>query len=521
MSFVQRLGSRVTGVLHGFDRLVFRGTLRSLVHGPRMAAYLGRVDVMLKEFKDWAEARTARILGAASTAARAANRPEQYLESAAISKEELIREIQQRDGVDAGLVAIVRCIEPCQSFQLVKRKCDKYIGLRSRRRMCQHVYWYQVDPRFGLLHVRLQTWAPYDLRVSINGREWLARQLDAAGIRYQRRDNCFPWIADVPAANALMQEQLRHDWMTTLDAFARQVNPNYTPDFEQRGLHYYWSVYQSEWASDVMFREPADLAALYPRLVRHGITNLRCGDVLRFLGRAVCRDGRVNPRFHGEVTSDVRTRPEGVRLKHRVDANALKMYDKFGQVLRIETTINHPKDFKVYRTKSNAPAGQPDWLPLRKTVVDLPRRAEVSQQSNERYLDALASVETPTPLKELTDPLCRRTRWKKQPVRALNPLAPDDAALLAAVADAKFVTRGFRNGDLCELLHPQPAPNAAERKRRSAAMTRRIRLLRAHKLIRKVPRAHRYLVTPKGRDILTALHAAQTASAQQLTALAA
>lgn len=371
------------------------------------------------------------------------------------------------------------------------------------------------------MHVRLQTWAPYDLRVSINGREWLARQLDAAGIGYRRRDNCFTRIDDVAAANNLLQQQLREDWSTVLDGLARQVNPNYTPDFERLGLHYYWSVYQSEWASDVMFRSPAELARRYPRLVRHGITQFGSGDVMRFLARRVCADGRVNPRFHGDLLSDLRTRVEGVRLKHRVDANTLKMYDKFASALRVETTINDPKDFKVYRPKPTDPSQTPDWLPLRKTVADLPRRAEVSQNANQRYLDALAAVEDTTPLKELTNPVCRPTRWKKQRVRALNPLAPDDAALLAAVARGEFLIHGFRNRDLCPLLYPKPAANPDEQRRRSAAITRRIRILRAHRLIRKVTGSHRYRVSAYGRKVLTALLAAQAASTEQLTAIAA
>ena len=519
--FVQRYGSIVTGIVNGFDRLVFRGTLRSVVQGTRMMAYLSRVDVLIKDFSAWVQTRRDRITGTAATAAKAAGRPEHFLNSSAISKEDLVRGIQQRDGIGEGLITVLRCTEPCQSFEVYRDAQTRHIRLESRRRMCQHVYWYLMHPRYGFMHVRLQTWAPYDLRVSINGREWLARQLDAAGIGYRRRDNCFTRIDDVAAANNLLQQQLREDWSTVLDGLARQVNPNYTPDFERLGLHYYWSVYQSEWASDVMFRSPAELARRYPRLVRHGITQFGSGDVMRFLARRVCADGRVNPRFHGDLLSDLRTRVEGVRLKHRVDANTLKMYDKFASVLRVETTINDPKDFKVYRPKPTDPSQTPDWLPLRKTVADLPRRAEVSQNANQRYLDALAAVEDTTPLKELTNPVCRPTRWKKQRVRALNPLAPDDAALLAAVARGEFLIHGFRNRDLCPLLYPKPAANPDEQRRRSAAITRRIRILRAHRLIRKVTGSHRYRVSAYGRKVLTALLAAQAASTEQLTAIAA
>lgn len=518
--FLQRYGSLVTGVLNGFDRLVFRGTLRSVVHGPRMMAYLSRVGVLIKDFAAWVQERGERIKRAADEAAETAGRPQHYLDSGATSKEDLAREIAQRDGVHEGLITVLRCVEPCTAFEVYRNAATRWLELRSRPRRCLHLYYYLMHPRFGFMHVRLQTWAPYTIRVCINGREWLARQMTAAGIGYERRDNCFPWIADVAAAQALMDEQLRLSWRAVLQDLAVELNPIYERDFRAFDLDYYWSVYQSEWASDVMFRDAADLQRLYPRLIRQGITTFASGDVMRFLGRKVCADGRVNPRFGGEVTSDVKDRPEGVRIKHRVNANSIKLYDKFGSVLRAETTINHPKDFKVYRQKHGDTDGPPDWYPMRKNVGDIGRRAEVSQKSNERYLDALATVEDTTPLRELSDRLCRPTRWKGQRVRALNPLSPDDAALLAAVVRGEFLLNGLRNRDLRQVLYDQPA-TPEERRRRSGAITRKLRLLRAHGLIHKVPKSQRYVVSPKGRQAITALLAARNANTKELTKLVA
>ena len=178
------------------------------------------------------------------------------------------------------------------------------------------------------------------------------------------------------------------------------------------------------------------------------------------------------------------------------------------------------KDFKVYRHKHGDTDGPPDWYPLRKNVADIARRAEVSQKSNERYLDALATVEDTTPLRELTDALCRPTRWKGLRVRALNPLSPDDAALLAAVVRGEFLANGLRNRDLRQVLY-DPATTSKEERRRSGAITRKLRLLRAHWLIHKVPKSQRYVVSPKGRQAITALLAARNANTKELTKLAA
>ena len=519
-SFVQRFGSLVSGVLHGFDRLVFRGTLRSVVHGRRMMVYLSRMHVLLKDFGDWAQARGDQIKAAASQAAAEAGRPLHYLNSGNVSKEDLARSIAQRDHIQQGLITVLSAVEPCMAFEVHCDRQAKSIEIRSRQRKCLHLYYYLMHPRFGFMHVRVQTWAPYLLRVCINGREWLARQLDAAGIGYRRRDNCFLALADGAAAQALMNQQSTLDWPQHLQAIARQFNPIYQPDFENHGLNYYWSTYQSEWASDLMFHSRAQLARLYPRLIHHGITQFSSGDVLRFLGRAIGPDGRLPTNFQGEVTSDLKERPEGVRIKHRAKANSVKLYDKFGSVLRVETTINNPRDFKVYRRKQGCTEGEPAWREMRTNVDDLPRRAEASQKSNERYLDALAAAEDATVLRECAEPICRPVRWKKQRVRALNPLAAEDAAWLAAVVRGEFLINGLRNRDLVQLLYPQATEDPKEKRRRSAATTRKLRLLRAHGLVHKVPHTHRYLVSTKGRVTIAAVLAAREASVKTLSQVA-
>lgn len=520
-SFIERYGALITGVLHGFDRLVFMGTLRSLVYAPRMMVYLSRVGLLIKDFGHWVQDLGSQIKDAAARTARDAGRPVCYLRSSDTSKEDLAREIARRDGIDHGLIAILTCVEPCRSFDVRSNRAAKTIELINRPRQCLHVYYYFMHVTFGFMHVRQQTWAPFTVRVSINGREWLARQMDAVGVAYVRRDNCFTWIADVPVAQALMREQLDVRWNAVLDEFVQQVNPIHRPQFQDYGLDYYWSVYQSEWASDVMFRDAAELTRLYPRWLRHGMEAFASGDVMRFLGRRVPPDGQVNPRFGGEVVSDLKRRPEGVRIKHRVDANSIKLYDKQGSVLRAETTMNHPKDFKVYRKKAGQTGGEPGWHPLRKSVADIARRAEVSQKANERYLEALAAVDDSRSLRELTEPLCRPTRWKGHRVRALNPLSPDDATLLAAVMRGEFTINGLRNRDLCGILFSGPTSDAAAQRRRSSTVTRKLRLLRAHGLIHKVPYTHRYTVSPQGRLAISALLAARAASAQELTKQAA
>jgi hypothetical protein len=188
-----------------------------------------------------------------------------------------------------------------------------------------------------------------------------------------------------------MDQQLKVEWPALLDAIARTLNPIHDEIFKARPTHYYWSTYQSEWAIDISFRTPEQLRRLYARLLQHAITTFGSTDVMRFLGRRMPLNGELPKRITGQVVSDLREREEGVRIKHRLNDNSLKLYDKsFTELvclMRAEGTFNSVADFRVYRPKEGNPEGELAWRPLRRGIAGLHRRAEVSRKATERYLD--------------------------------------------------------------------------------------------------------------------------------------
>jgi hypothetical protein len=270
-----------------------------------------------------------------------------------------------------------------------------------------------------------------------------------------------------------------------------------------------------------MFRSQEALARLYRPLIRFGIDTVSSPDVLRFLGKKVPAQGGVHGNFRGEVTTDVKVRPEGTRIRHSVNYNAIKMYDKQGTVLRVETTINNTRDMMTYRAKEGDIGGKKAWRYLRKGVADARRRAQISQAANNRYLETLASVKHTEPLGEVAATLCQPIQWRGQRVRALNPLSPEDAQLLQTVNRGEFAINGFRNRDLRPLLFDRLATTPEESRRQSAAVTRKLRLLRAHGLIKKIPKTHRYLLSAHGRRAITALLTARQADTAKLAQVAA
>jgi hypothetical protein len=507
--FLHQHQDKVMGIVHALDRVRFQGTLRYLYHQELFRQYLYQLKVLWKDFKAFACELTGRVPQSAVDQAEAAGRPYQYLRSTNISKEELIHDCLKQHPVSEGLVAVLSCVEPCRTYKVYGNRKTQKLDLRLESSRCLHLYFYVQHPRWGLLHLRLQTWFPFLIHICVNGHERLARQMDQQGLRYERADNRFTWVEDFPGAQRLADEQLQTDWVGLCEELRRTYHPLHAEIGRPLGgLSYYWTAQETEYASDVLFRERAVLDRLFPRVVRHGMIQFNCSEVMRFLGK------RLDANFTGKVVSDLRRRHEGIRLKHRVNLNSIKLYNCLN-VLRGETTINHAEDLRVFRTPETRPHAPKAWHPLRRGVADLHRRAELSRAANERYLAAFAAAHDGTTLAENALKICQPVSHQGRRHRALNPFNATDAQLLQFANDGCWLIKGFRNRDLRQHLF-KPTLDDKLRRRQAAQVTRRLALLHAHGLIAKVSRTHRWQVTPAGRRLITALLAARSANTEQL-----
>ena len=460
--FVTQHASDVIGVLSGFDRVRLMATLRPLYQPGLMQRYLIRVGVLLKDFAAFAGGWTERVRAAARQLAEQSSRPLSYLQGSSQRKEVLARELARRDGLTSGLIGIWSVVEPCLTYFVRRDREQKKLVLRLEPGKCLHYYFYFLHEQLGLLHLRLQTWFPFAIHACINGRHWLGRQMDQAAIDYMQRENCFTWIKDLPKAQALAREQLQSHWALLLHPLIEQCHPHAAELCKPLALSYYWSITESEYATDVMFKNSTALARLYPALVHQGIKHFSSTDVLRFLGQKTQANGRVHGNYAGEVLSSLKGRPEGLRLKHQANGNSIKLYDKQGSVLRVESTLNRPHEFRVYRAV---------------------------QEDGRRY-------------------------------RGLNPWSEPDVALLQVISRGEWMMSGFRNRDVRAALYPR-VTELKEQRRDSGRVSRALAMLRAHGIIKKVSGTYRYQLTVQGRRIVTALLAARQADVEKLIALAA
>jgi hypothetical protein len=504
-TFLRRFHSVVLGVLHGFDRMRFRGNKRQLCHTAGMMSWLGHIRMPLKDYKVFARDITVALCKAVEGPAEAAGIYRYINDGETVKEEEALRIAAQHQRTE-GLIAVLGCVEPCRIMQVRGNRHTKKLELRVESGKCKHYYHYYLDPDFGLRYTRLQSWFPFTIHHGLNGRDWLERQLRKAGIDFRKKDNCFPWVEDFAAAQKLANKQRTLNWSRQLERWTRESHP-WAKSLLPCPVPYYWSMETGEYATDFAFHSPEDLANLYPHFLEHARRTLQATDLLRFMGYRVRQDGNPHQSFAGETTTRFKELVEGTCVKHHVLENLLKMYDKFGVVLRIETLLRNMRDFKVWRTRENDPKGPREYLRMRQGVADVAARAQVSQEVNTRYAESLATVADKTPLGELTKDITTRTTWNGRPARALNPLAAADLRLLKAVSRGEFQLSGFRNRDLRALLFDEAVPT----KSLSAKVTRLLRLLRAHGLITKIEKTHRYQLTPEGVSKLSAVLAAHRA----------
>jgi hypothetical protein len=518
--FVTKYQNVVKGMITGFDRIVFKGSMLAVMHAVGAMNFFRANGVLNKDFKDWAMAQTGQIVTWA----------EQYgrehcghgiipILSSKVRKEELAHERQRELKISSGLIGVYSAIESCSSYKAQYSAQAGHPLLCKDWTKCKHLYFYFNHLDYGFMNIRLQTWFPYHMQICLNGREWLRRGLERANVDFVVNGNKFYHIDDYAVAQALLDRQLDTRWEPMLSGFAADVFPS-RPSIMGPYLSYFWTLWQSEWATDFIFRSPKDITPIMDSLLRHAFITGTSTRVLRYMNRPLKKDGTPRADNHDEVLSRLRDFGDGMCIRHCVDKNSAKCYNDH-TVLRAEATINDASMFSVYRHAQGQSPDEPKrLLPLRQGVADIALRAQVSQQINDRFLDNLAAAQCEKPVRDLLDAVVTPFTKDGRRARALDP-AGKDRALLQAIGAPEFAVSGICNKALREKLRTQKGYTQMTEAQLSAKLSRQLRLLRDHGLIRKMRRQKKYLLTRKGLELTTALSALLAASTKQLMEIAA
>ncbi len=488
VSLIERYADKIQGVISCFDRMVITGIIPGICYSDGMGAHLRSQNIRIFDYPRFAEPLRDEIRQNAERIAQESGIEVEFIRSKnSFRKEARVQEILAKRGDHAGLVHILSAMEACPSFEPWHDKPTGRTFLKGRESKCLHYYFYFLSEDFGLCYLRVPTWAPFRLQFYCNGHNWLAKQMTLANIDFRQCDNTFIHIADVARAQQLSDAFPVERLHRYLDEIAMQFCP--VIRHFQNGYH--WSLMQVEYATDLMFHKQQDLRPLYETLVRTAIHAVKPDNVATFLGR------KLHPNFKDELGNDFHTRIEGTRIKHHMGPVAIKMYDKQALVLRIETTVNDVSFFQHHRTVEHRNGTtEVKFAPMRKTIYSLSPLRELLVAANRRYLDFLSELDDPSAGLPRIEKIAETVRKDERTYRGFNLFAKSDVELFTVLVRGEFLISGFKNASLRARL---PSFNSAQ-------LSRLLKRLRLHGLIKKVGHTYKYYLTTLGkRAALTAL----------------
>jgi hypothetical protein len=510
----------VKNIITGFDRIVFKGSIRAIMYAAGMESFLISRKVLNKDFKDYAIAQSKAIVESAEEVAKLySGSGITYIPSHNQRKETIAHKRQEETGIKEGLIGVWSCVESCNTFRSTYNPVKKYPSLRSERSKCKHLYYYFDDPVYGFMSIRLQTWAPYEIQIALNGRQWLRRSLDTAGCNYILSGNKFLHIDDYALAQEFLDAQIRTEFNGVLKGFLPTVFPKMS-EILNPGLSYYWTFWQSEIAKDYIFNDSAALKKLMDDFLIHALITGKGGQVLRYFGSPVRANEQPHNLANPEIMSRVKQWYDGVRVRHWQDKNSVKFYNEHN-VLRFEMTMNDPTRFRIHRHSENQDKSEPkQFIPMRKGIADTFARAEISKNIINRFAEHILAVEEKIRLGELLTPVSSPIIRKGRRIRALD-IFGKDKELLRAISDPAFDVGAITNKALQKTLAGTAWSKNMSGKPFAGRISRHLSLLREHGLIKKLPNQRKYTLTDKGRKITTAIDAASAASVNALLQFAA
>ena len=497
MNIIDQNKEKINGIFETFDRMIINGYLLNLCNYRHFLYYLIQNDIKLVDFNKFAEEQTSLLCNHINEYIKDNNVDLIYLKSGKINKDELARQQFNKNPDKTGLIAAFKVNENCNTMTVVSNKETEKLEVSSRPTRCAHYYFYYNDEEFGWMFFKIQTWFPYNTQIYINGREYCSKLFDKNNIKYEMFNNSFSYIEDFSKAQTLADGILNKKISDSFDGIAKQIN-NLLPNIEKIFSHsYYWCIDQCEFATDINFKSREELSIFYKKLVETSFFTFSSEDIYSFFGRNI---SRIHMFTKGEIVSDLRHRYQGYRIKFKINNNQVKMYDK-GNNLRIEVTINNPKDFKILKEKEVIIEHErletiKQWVPMGKSIANLYRYVEISKSITKRYIDALPDIDTNTThvndLKEISS----KKEINGRNYSALNILNEEKLNIFKVISKGKYLVNGFTNKMIRNEIYDD-----SESKYIINKTTRLLSKLRAYGLIKKVSRKNKYYLTNKGRNI--------------------
>jgi len=481
-NFIERHDSKIKGVISCFDRIILNGTMPGICYAQGMSAFLTAKGIRIFDFTQWADPLREEIRANAEKIARDHSLEIDFIRKKTFRKEDRISEIIKQRGSHPGLVHIFSAMESCSAYKPWYNKKTGKTSLKTVPGKCLHYYFYFITAESGLCYLRVPTWAPFRLQFYCNGHNLLAAKLGKKKIDFQMPDNVFVQIDDFDTAQKLADDIDVKRLHRQLDKIVR----HYCPIVRHFANNYHWSFMQVEYATDIIFRQKGYLKLIYDEIIRTAIHSVKPENISTFLGR------KLHGGYEDEMGNNFNTRIEGTCIKHRMGPVAVKMYDKFGLVLRVETVANNVSFFK-HRRRVEHRDGKWEMTdaPLKKSIYSLPLLVELMKASNRRYLEFISAIDDPSGgIKDLNK-ISRSVKEDDRSYRGFNLFDDDDLVLFSAIIRGEFNISGFSNKSLRKVI----------KDKKGYQVSRLLKRLRKHGLIKKIGNTYKYYLTALGRRV--------------------
>jgi hypothetical protein len=485
MLLTERYAEKIKGVLSCYDRIVIHGNIPELCFAGGMTSYLYSNNIRIFDYPNWANELRDEIRTHAEQIAKDNGLEIEFIRKfGEFRKDDRVQEIIQNRGDHPGLVHIFSAMESCNAYKPWHDKSTGKTFEKNDSGKCLHYYFYFIDPDFGLCYLRVPTWSPFRLQFYMNGHNWLASRLTKQGIAYEMRDNAFMSIADADKAQQLSDHIRVEDLHHVLDILANR----YCPAAKKLKLLYRWSIMQVEYATDIMFEQPEDLTLVYDTIVHTAIHSVKPEHIATFLGK------KFHGKYEGEMGNNFNKRILGTRIKHHMGATSIKMYDKFGSVLRIETTVNDVSQFKHSREVQQRDGTVIQKVaPMKKNIYSLFPLGGLLKASNRRYLEMVSSWNDPSDGAKKLGELSESKKDNDRRFKGFNFFRREDQQLFRVLAHGEFNINGLQNKSIRKLL-PELSP---------ASVSRMLKRLRVHGIVKKVSGTRKYYLTKLGKSVIT------------------
>ena len=486
MLLTDKYADKIYGTITCYDRMIIQGYIPSWSHAEGMTGYLKANSIRIFDFSNFSQPLTEQVRSNARRIADENGIDIEFIRKLrAFRKDDRIQEIIRKTGKTEGLIHIFSAMEQCNTYKPWHDKTSGKTFLRFDQSKCLHYYFYFLDKQLGLCYLRVPTWAPFRLQFYMNGHNLLAHKLQKKGIPYRMHDNAFLEISDTAAAQKLSDRINSEDLPKILDVFAKR----YCPVPESPGPGCTWTIQQIECATDIMFKQSCDLEPLYDEIIRTAVFTVKPDNIATFLGQ------RITYNCKKEVGTNYNKRILGTRIKHHMGDVSIKMYDKFGLVLRIESTCNDIGAFRVKRKVEHRDGSSSEQkASLKKSIYSLYQLFTIMKAANYRYLEFISSFDDHSSgnqnLTKVTSPVVENERS----YRGLNFFAERDLQVLEAISRGEYMTFGMQGKDIRQHLE-NTSPSA---------MSRIFKRLRLHGIIERVQGTYKYFTTAYGKEIIAA-----------------